>query len=86
MVGAKGLVLISFEVLRTPAAHVPSPLRSVEPFSVLILSLETFSGEISFSFSDHLTPLVKWSGRKDSNLADRIRKSFTINIIMVRRE
>ena len=68
MVGAKGLVLISFEVLRTPAEHVPSPLRSVEPFSVLILSLETFSGEIHFPVNDHLTPVVKWSGRKDSNL------------------
>jgi hypothetical protein len=31
------------QVLRTHALHVPSPLRFVEPFSVLTFRLETFS-------------------------------------------
>ena len=31
------------QVLRTHALHVPSPLRSVEPFPVLTFRMETFS-------------------------------------------
>ena len=37
-------------------------------YQVLTFRIETFSSEFRFPVDDHLTPLVKWSGRKDSNL------------------